>query len=132
MPARFAALSPRTVLRLDGVLCLVMGGALLALQSVLAAPLGLPPGFLAGAGVLLLLVGLFIVAVSWPASPSRLGVAIVVIGNVLWVVASIGVILVGVVEPTSLGVALILAQAAAVAVIAALEALPALPRQANA
>jgi hypothetical protein len=46
-----------------------------------------------------------------------------VIGNVLWVLASLAVIAGGFVEPATLGVVLILVQAAGVAAIAAAEAL---------
>lgn len=119
-----AALSPRMVLRFDGILCLVMGGALIALRDLLSTPTGLPPGFLAGAGALLLPVGLFILAVSWPARPHRAGVAIVVAGNALWVVASLGVLLTSVISPTALGFVVIIGQAGLVTAIAALEALP--------
>jgi hypothetical protein len=73
---------------------------------------------------LLLPVGLFILAVSWPARPHRAGVAIVVAGNALWVVASLGVLLTSVVSPTALGFAVIIGQAGLVAAIAALELLP--------
>jgi predicted membrane channel-forming protein YqfA (hemolysin III family) len=123
--------SPRTVLRLDGALCLAMGTVLIAMRAAIAGPTGLPTGFLLAAGVLLLPVGLFILAVAWPPGPPRSGVAIVVIGNALWVQASIGVLAVGFVQPTLFGAVLILGQAVAVAVIAAVEALPLSQRQAT-
>lgn len=133
MPTRALTLPLRTVLRLDGLVCLAMGGALVALADSLAGPTGLTPTFLTLAGALLLPVGLFILAVAWPAEPPRAGVALVVAGNALWVVASIGVVVTAVVNPTPLGTMLILGQAAAVAVIAVLEAAPlATPRAARA
>ncbi len=118
------ALSPRTILRLDGVVCFAMGSALIAFSSMLAEPTGLSLGFLLVAGLLLLPSGLVILAVSWPLHPPRLGVAVVVLGNLLWVVASFGVLFFGIVQPTPLGVGLIVGQAVAVLAIAALEARP--------
>lgn len=119
-----AALSPRTILRLDGVVCFAMGSALIGFSSMLAEPTGLSLGFLLVAGLLLLPSGLVILAVSWPLHPPRLGVAVVVLGNSLWVVASFGVLFFGIVQPTPLGVGLIVGQAVAVLAIAALEARP--------
>ncbi len=119
-----AALSPRTILRLDGVVCFAMGSALIGFSSMLAEPTGLSLGFLLVAGLLLLPSGLVILAVSWPLHPPRLGVAVVVLGNLLWVVASFGVLFFGIVQPTPLGVGLIVGQAVAVLAIAALEARP--------
>lgn len=118
------ALSPRTILRLDGVVCFAMGSALIGFSSMLAEPTGLSLGFLLVAGLLLLPSGLVILAVSWPLHPPRLGVAVVVLGNLLWVVASFGVLFFGIVQPTPLGVGLIVGQAVAVLAIAALEARP--------
>jgi hypothetical protein len=119
-----AALSPRTILRLDGVVCFAMGSALIGFSSMIAEPTGLSLGFLLVAGLLLLPSGLVILAVSWPLHPPRLGVAVVVLGNLLWVVASFGVLFFGIVQPTPLGVGLIVGQAVAVLAIAALEARP--------
>jgi len=124
MLSRIPVLKSRTVLRLDGILCLLMGAALVALRHVLAGPTGLPPGFLAAAGAALLPIGLFILAVGWPERPRRAGVAIVVAGNVLWVLASIGVLAFALVTPTLLGAVIIVAQAVVVAVVAFLEAAP--------
>lgn len=98
-----------------------MGLALIALRNLLAGPTGLPTGFLLVAGILLLPVGLFILAVAMPRHPPRAAVTIVVLGNILWVAASVGVLAFEMVEPTGLGTALILAQAVGVAAIAAVE-----------
>jgi hypothetical protein len=115
-------LSTRTVLVADGALCLAMGAGLIALRTVLAAPTGLDAGFLAGAGLLLLPVGAFILAVASGWFPARLGLAAIVVGNVGWAAASVILPLTGLIAPTALGLALVLGQAAAVAVIAAVEA----------
>ena len=118
------ALPLRTVLRLDGLLCLGMGAGLVVLRHPLAGFSGLSPTFLAIAGGLLIPVGLFILAVASFRTPPRAGVMVVVVGNVLWVVASMAVLVAGIVSPTALGAALILVQALVVAGLAALEAAP--------
>jgi hypothetical protein len=121
MSRTLAGLSLKTVLRFDGALCLFMGIALIVLRNTISGPTGLSAAFLAWAGVLLLPVGLFILAVAAPTPPPRLGVGLVVIGNALWVLASL--VAVGVIDPTGLGIALVLAQAVGVAIIAAVELL---------
>lgn len=114
--------STRSILVADGALCLAMGVGLIALRGLLAEPTGLAPGFLAGAGALLVPVGAFILAVVAGWVPFRFGLAVIVAGNVAWAIASVILPLTGVIAPAPLGLALVLLQAAAVAVIAALEA----------
>jgi len=84
-----AALSPRTILRLDGVVCFAMGSALIGFSSMLAEPTGLSLGFLLVAGLLLLPSGLVNRAVSWPLHPPRLGVAVVVLERDRFIVTRI-------------------------------------------
>lgn len=121
MPNTIAGLSLRAVLRFDAALCIVMGLALIALRNVLAGPTALPTGFLMGAGALLLPVGAFILAVAAPGNPPRAGVVAVVLGNVLWIAASIAVLALGLVPSNAFGTTLILLQAAGVAAIAFVE-----------
>lgn len=121
MSRTLAGLSLKTVLRFDGALCLLMGIALIALRNTISGATGLSAAFLAWAGALLLPVGLFILAVAAPTPPPRHGVGLVVIGNALWVLASIVVVLI--IEPTGLGIALIFVQAVGVTMIAAVELL---------
>jgi hypothetical protein len=91
-----------------GLLCLLGAG-------VLAGPLGLPSGFLQG-------IGLFIViyspGIAWlasrPALPGWVYATIVGL-NAVWVLDSLLLLVSGWVAPTGLGIAFILAQAAAVA-----------------
>lgn len=112
----------RTILVADGALCLAMGAGLIALRALLAEPTGLAPGFLAGAGGLLLPVGVFILAVAAGWVPFRFGLAVIVAGNLAWAAASVVLPIAGLIAPTSLGLALILGKAAAVAALAVLEA----------
>ncbi|HUG60784.1 MAG TPA: hypothetical protein VMP03_03005 [Methylomirabilota bacterium] len=122
MTRLFDALSTRTVLVADGVVCLLMGAGLIGLRHVLAAPTGLDAAFLAGAGALLLPVGLFILLVASGRAPLRFGLAVIVAGNIAWAAASILLPISGLIAPTELGLWLIVAQAVAVAAIAAIEA----------
>ena len=111
----------RLALRLDaaasgalGLLALLAGPAvdeLLGTRRALLWPVGL---FLVAYATLL-----WIMAV--PASVSRPSVRIVIAGNLLWVVASVAVVATGWLALTGLGVALVLAQAAAVALFANLQ-----------
>jgi hypothetical protein len=124
MSPTLRAVSPRRVLRFDGILCLAMGAGLVLLHDGLAGPTGLPPMFIAVAGGLLVPVGLLILAVAAPATPPRAGVFVVVAGNAAWVAASVVVLVFGLVTPTPLGAALIVLQALAVAAIAVVEVAP--------
>lgn len=117
----FDRLSLRTILGLDAVTCLAMGGLLLAAGGLLASPLGLPEALLFYAGLVLLPVALFMLAVAVPSAPPAAGVFVVVAGNWLWVAASIALPLFGLVSPTALGYAFLAVQAAAVTVLALAE-----------
>jgi hypothetical protein len=115
-------LSLKSVLALDAASCLVMGVGLAALAQPLAGVTGLPAGLLTWAGVLLLPVAALIgVAAALRAVPRGL-LLLIVAGNAGWVLASLALLASGLVAPNGLGVALVLAQAAAVAVLTALEA----------
>ena len=117
----FDRLSLRGLLGLDAVTCLVMGGLLLVAGGVLAPPLGLPHDLLFYAGLALLPVAAFMLAVAVPSASPAAGVFVVVAGNWLWVAASLALPLFGLVSPTGLGYAFLLIQAAAVAVLALAE-----------
>ncbi|NJN35877.1 MAG: hypothetical protein HC794_01060 [Nitrospiraceae bacterium] len=121
MSRTFAGLSLKTVLRFDGALCLLMGIALIALRNMISGPTGLSAAFLTWAGILLLPVGLFILVVAAATPPARFGVGLIVVGNALWVLASL--VAVGLIGPTGLGTAFVLVQAVGVAIIADVELL---------
>jgi hypothetical protein len=111
----------RSILRLDGVACLAMGVGMAALAPTLGAFTGLPPGFLLGAGVVLLPTGTFILTVALRREIPAWSVAVIVVGNAAWVLASIALPLLGLVQPNAIGWVLLLGQAAAVAGLTALE-----------
>ena len=117
----FDRLSLRAILGLDAVTCLAMGALLLAAGGLLASPLGLPEALLFYAGLVLLPVALFMLAVAAPPAPPAAGAFVVVAGNWLWVAASIALPLFGLVSPTALGYAFLGIQAAAVALLALAE-----------
>ncbi|MEJ1159344.1 hypothetical protein [Prosthecomicrobium sp. N25] len=98
-------------------------GLLLALGGgALAGWLGLPEALLREAGLVLLpfVAGLLWLARSRPIP--RAGVWIVVGANLAWVAASLGLLAVPVLHPTALGIAFVLAQAAAVLGFAVVQA----------
>ncbi len=83
--------------------------------------LGLPVALLNGAGLVLIpFVALLAVTVSKPRPPAPL-VGLVIIFNLGWVVASVGLQVSGVVAPTALGMVVAAGQAAAVLGIAVLQ-----------
>jgi len=109
----------RTALRLDAIASGGLGALLLATAGLLDEPLGLPVGLtLVVGGVLLVwsgLVGWISVGASEPLAKD------VVAGNVVWVAASTVFAVSGWVELTGLGVAFVVAQAAAVAGLTCLQ-----------
>ena len=111
----------RTALALDAAACAGMGLILAAAAGPLAAPFGLPVEFLRGAGLVLLPCAALI---AWFASRRvlpRLAVYAVIGINLLWIADSIAILLMGWFAPTGLGIAFVLAQAAAVAIVTELE-----------
>ncbi len=114
-PARGFTL--KQLLVVDALTCFVFGLLLIAAAAPLAALLGLPQSLLFYAGVALLpCAALMALAAKTLAKPL---VAFVIVGNAAWVIASIAVVLM--LEVTTLGLAFIVAQAAAVLVLAVLE-----------
>jgi hypothetical protein len=111
----------RFALRLDAAGSGALGLLGLAAATPLADPLGTTVGALRGTGAFL--VGYALVLVLLAARPAipRAAAWAVVIGNTAWVLGSIGAAVAGRDTFTALGVAVVLAQAAAVAVFADLQ-----------
>ncbi|MGM1060446.1 hypothetical protein [Saccharothrix sp. Mg75] len=107
----------RFALKLDGV----ASGSLGLSALFLDVDHGLPRGLVIGLGVFLVVygIGVFLLGVR----PVRPLVAVVVVGNLVWVVGSLLVAFAGWFPVTGLGVFLVLAQAAAVAAFIALQVL---------
>lgn len=108
----------RPLLLLDAVGSGASAGLVLVATGWLSSHLGLSATLLRGVGVILIpFVALLLVAASSGAARRPL-IGIVLAFNVVWVVASIGLLVFGRVSLTALGVAVVIAQAAAVAVVA--------------
>jgi hypothetical protein len=110
------------ILWLDAASCAGLGLLLALASGPIAGVTGLPAGLLLGAGLLLLPVALLMATAARMRPVPRWLLLLIVDGNVAWVLASLIVLIAGLGQPTGLGVAFVLAQAAAVAVLAALEA----------
>jgi hypothetical protein len=111
----------RLALRLDAALSASAGALTLATQSMLQTLLGMSDSHVLALGLFMLGYGLLL---AWlgvrQALPGTL-VWSLVIGNLLWVLGSVALTFSGWIEPTPVGVALLLAQAALVAVITELQ-----------
>lgn len=110
----------KRVLLLDAASCLGMGAGLLIGANALAAPLGLSAALLGGAGLLLLPLGLFIGWLGLRGEAPAALVWIVILGNLGWVGESL-LVAFGQAGITSLGIAFVTVQAAAVLGLALLE-----------
>lgn len=111
----------RAVLFADAATC-VATGTLLACGAVwLAAWTQLPAELLRYAGISLFPIAAFILLVASRARPPTAGVWLVIIGNVGWVLASLGLLAMEGIAPNGLGYGFVIAQAAAVALLAELE-----------
>lgn len=106
------------ILRVDAFTCAAMGLLLVAAATPMSALLGLPAQLLFWAGVVLFpCAALMFVAAKWPRFAAL--VWVIVLGNLAWIVASAVVGLAF--NPTPLGLAFVVVQAAVVAVLAWLE-----------
>lgn len=114
-------LSLRQVLLADALTCAAMGLVLVVSAAPLAGLLDLPAPLLFYAGLALLPIAAFMALVGLQATPPLWGVRLVILGNLAWVLASIGLPLSGTVAPNGLGLAFLLAQALAVAFLALFE-----------
>jgi hypothetical protein len=111
----------RRALLLDATASGLTGFLLLAGAGKLEALLGLPVNLMRGVGLFLIPFAAFLTWLAPRAPESRGLVWSVVIGNVLWVLASIVLLESGLVAPTTLGTAFVVAQAIAVAVFVYFE-----------
>lgn len=111
----------RKALALDAAACAGMGLLLATAPGPLAAPLGLPETLLRGAGIVLLPCAALLGFLASRNVLPRLAVYAVIGINLVWIVDSIAILLMGWFAPTGLGIAFVLAQAAAVAFVTELE-----------
>lgn len=111
----------RGALLIDAAASGAMGLGLAVGAGMLDGLLGLPVGLMRWAGIALVPFALVLAFVATrPRVPGR-AVAVLVAVNVLWVADSFLLLASGWVEPTTLGIAFVIAQGAAVAVFAAVQ-----------
>jgi hypothetical protein len=97
-------------------------GLLMVAGSPFLSPLlGLPSGLLFWAGVVLFPFVALLIAVARRGEASRMLMIDIIAINALWVAASFGLLVSGLVAPTMLGYAFVIAQALAVALLAVLQ-----------
>lgn len=120
----------RKLLMLDAVTCVVMGAALVATAPWLAGFTAIPAALLFYAGLALMPIAAFMAFIALRPTMPPAAVAAIVLGNVLWVIGSVGLLLGPWITPNAIGYAFIGVQAIAVAGLAALEGM-ALPRSAQ-
>ncbi|GAB2642552.1 hypothetical protein [Kribbella swartbergensis] len=107
------------VVRLDAVASGGLGVLLLAAGWALKDPLGLPIALSAGAGAFLLAWAAALLLISRRPAINRTAVTEVIAINAIWVAASLALVVF--LDLTGLGVAFVLAQAAAVGLFAELQ-----------
>jgi hypothetical protein len=111
----------RLALGLDAIASGACGVLLLVGGQALADLLGMPTGLQWPLGVFLLAYAGALWLIETRPRVNTSAVQLVIAGNALWVVASVLAVALGWLPLTALGTALVLAQAAAVAVLADLE-----------
>lgn len=111
----------RNVLVADGVVTGATAILLAVGAGPLGDPLGLPVTLLRVAGLTLIPYAALVLGLGLRSTTSRPLVRLLIAANLLWVVASISLLLTGWVDPTGIGIAFTLLQAAAVAAFADLQ-----------
>ncbi|MCT2584956.1 hypothetical protein [Actinophytocola gossypii] len=111
----------RLALTFDGVATGLSGVALLALGAVLDGPLGVPAPALFGAGAFFLGWGAFVLFLGTRPVVDRRGAVTVVVVNLLAALDSVLLVATGLLDLTTLGSAVVLALAVAMAALAALQ-----------
>ncbi len=111
----------RLSLTLDAAASGALGVLLATAGNLLDDPLGIPAAVLVGVGGFLVAYAAALWFIGSRPKVSRPAVRVVAAGNLLWVAASVIAAAAGWWSPTTLGTALVLAQAAAVALFAELQ-----------
>ena len=110
----------KRVLLLDAASCLGMGAVLVAGDGALSELFGVPELLLAGAGYLLIPIGLFIGWLGARSAAHGALIGLVIVGNVAWTIESL-VIVSTTAGITGLGSLFVAGQGAAVLMLAILE-----------
>ena len=78
----------RTVLKLDAASCLAMAAIVIPMAGMLQEPLGIESGALSAAAATLIPIGLFVLWLGTRREAPAVLVAIVILGNIGWAIAS--------------------------------------------
>ncbi len=111
----------RNVLLLDAIASGATAALLIAGAGLLDGLLGLPVALMREAGLILVPYVAFVAWVGTRADVARGAVWGIIAANVLWAVASVCLLVSGLVAPTALGYAFVIAQAAVVAILGELQ-----------
>ncbi len=111
----------RLALLTDAVASGAMGALLAAVAEPLAAWFGLPLALLREVGMLLIPYAALLGYLATRNTTPRLPAQLIVAGNALWVIGSAALLISGLVAPTTLGTAFVIAQALIVAILAELQ-----------
>lgn len=111
----------RNVLVLDAAASGATGLLLLGGAGVLEDLLGLPVALLRAAGLILIPYGAFVAWAGAREPIARRAVWAIIAANALWALASLGLLVSGLVAPTPLGYAFVIAQGAVVALLGELQ-----------
>lgn len=107
------------ILTLDAATCAAMGLLLTLASGPISGITAIPATLLFYAGALLIPIAIYMALVARSGTGSALAVWIVILGNLGWVLASLGIF--SVIAPNGLGITLVLGQALVVGVLAWLE-----------
>ncbi|KQP22585.1 hypothetical protein [Pseudorhodoferax sp. Leaf267] len=113
--------SPRflhRVMAIDAASCAATGTLQVGLTDTLARLTGLPAGLLLGTGLFLLAYAAAAAAMARAATPPRMLIGLVAIGNFGWAAACAALLASGLFAVTSLGMAWVIAQAVTVVLLA--------------
>lgn len=113
--------SLKPLLVLDVATCAAMGAVLLLGSTPIAGVTEIPAALLFWAGASLMLIATFMAIISRMTPVPGWAATLVVVGNLLWVAASIFLPAAGLIAPNSLGWAFLVGQAGVVAILAKLE-----------
>ncbi|WP_342358384.1 hypothetical protein [Terrarubrum flagellatum] len=116
-----SSITLRQALALDAIASGGMAALLLAGADLLEGWLGIPAGFQRGAAAVLVPYVAFVAWLAIRPEPQRSLAWCAVAINALWVVESLLVLMTGWFQPTALGVAFVVGQAAIVAILAELQ-----------
>ena len=111
----------RRILTIDAAMSGATALLLVLAASALARLLALPELLLRIAGIALVPFVIYVAAVSRREVVPRASVLAIIVMNIAWVIASVWLLLGGVIQPNAFGYAFIIAQAVAVALFAELQ-----------